>query len=264
MFILLEYYLLYCLPGWDTGKRRVGLLYRSQLITGKSLVSNFVLVNPKPSQPTTTKPKPPAITKSQRDYILLDRSGSMAKHWDEALTALNAYVLELSDARIPTRVTFAVFDHEYLIVKQDSAPKDWARSIGIKPGGGTALNDAIGRLVAQARDDNPQQAAIVIITDGEENASRELTEQDAKRLLDDCRSRGWQVIFIGLGHDNASQGQAYGAKPEQTVAAGKAGIAATMRKTAQKRTVNVQTGAAMTFTPAEKQEAKKTLLIGKR
>ena len=39
--------------------------------------------------------------------------------------------------------------------------------------------------------------ALIIMSDGLENASREYSHAAAKTLLDDCRARNWQVIFLG-------------------------------------------------------------------
>jgi hypothetical protein len=66
----------------------------------------------------------------QRDYLVLDRSGSMAAIWDAALTAITGYVRSLKDNKVTTSITFAVFDHEYQVVRKDVAPANWR---GITP-----------------------------------------------------------------------------------------------------------------------------------
>lgn len=71
----------------------------------------------------------------------------------------------------------------------------------------TPLNDAVGRIVARANAGNYDKVAIIIMTDGGENHSRELTVEGAKKLLDDCRAKGWQVIFLGASYDNVKRTQ---------------------------------------------------------
>jgi hypothetical protein len=172
----------------------------------------------------------------ERDYLLLDRSGSMSDKWEEALAAINTYARTLG-SRVNTRIMLATFNHEYDVVRRESHPLQW-RSVTaeeFEAEGSTALNDAIGRLVPAAKADNPTKATIVIMTDGEENASVEWCDAGAKALLDECRARGWQVIFLGMGHDNAELAEHYGADPNQTIAADKQSLATTLRNTAEKR-----------------------------
>jgi hypothetical protein len=189
----------------------------------------------------------------ERDYLLLDRSGSMHPKWDEALGAINAYVRTLG-SRVNTRIMTAAFDDVYEIVRKELHPLQWRPITNeeVVPRGSTALNDAIGRLVAQAKQDAPEKAAIVIMTDGGENSSKELTDEQAKALLDECRARGWQVIFLGMGHDNSGLAQQYGADPNQTIAARMDSLAVTMQKAAEKRAAYSKTGQRIGFSDAEK------------
>ena len=195
--------------------------------------------------------------RGQRDYLVLDRSGSMAAIWDAVLTAITGYVRSLKDDKVSTSITFAVFDHEYQIVRKDVAPANW-RGVTpdeASPRGATALNDAIGSIVAQAKEENPAKATLVFATDGEDNASM-VTTEEARALLDECRARGWDVIFLGVGHDNSELAQSYGADPSQTIAVDKDTLAATMQKIAQKRA----TGQRITFSATEKKDAGRLLL----
>ena len=54
-----------------------------------------------------------------------------------------------------------------------------------QPGGNTALNDAIGITVRKVDADRPQvhKVVTVIMTDGEENSSREWTHDAVKALI---------------------------------------------------------------------------------
>ena len=131
----------------------------------------------------------------------------------------------------------------------------------VVPRGGTALNDAIGQLVAQAKQDNPEKAAIIIMTDSGENASKKVTNEQAKALLDECRARGWQVIFLGIGYDNSELAQRYGADLNQTIAARTESLAVTMQKAAEKRAAYSKTGQRIGFSDAEKQIAGGKLLL---
>ena len=216
-------------------------------------MSNFVLVKPKQGQLKTTV---------QRDYILLDRSPSMQERWGEALGAVNTYIRKLATAGVNTKITVAVFDYGYEVIRRDVEPASCRpiTSADTKLGGGTALNDAIGKLVAQAKSDNPERAALAIITDGDENCSEKVTTGQAQALLNQCRLRGWQVIFLGIDHDNTRLAREYGASPRQFISTGKEDIASVMAKVADKRVAYGQTQASIEFSASEKKDAGKFLI----
>lgn len=200
----------------------------------------------------------------QHDFILLDRSGSMQSRWDEALGAVNAYVKKLAEDKVDTGVTLAVFDDAgpFDIIRDRIVPSTWSdvTSKDATPRGMTPLNDAIGKMVTHARlGHNGQQydkVAVIIVTDGAENASREYKHAAAKALLDDCRSKGWQVLFIGADFENQAQAMQYGNSSSQTIAASAANLAGTMRATATSRASYGLTGQSMSYTDEDKRKAK--------
>ena len=146
----------------------------------------------------------------QHDFILLDRSGSMEDKWPRALASVNAYVHGIAKEKVDTGVTLAVFDSnpggklEFDIIRDKIIPTTWldVTDREVAPRGGTPLSDATGRLVAMAETGSYDKVAIIIMTDGMENASREYTVDAARAALDRCRKRGWQVVFLGANFDN--------------------------------------------------------------
>ncbi len=200
----------------------------------------------------------------QHDFILLDRSGSMAdgNRWPETLSSINAYVSKLAADKVDTGVTLATFDDhgglQYNVIRDRIIPSTWRQVTReeIEPRGGTPLNDAIGRIVSQAKagfHGAPyDKVAIIIMTDGFENASREITTQAAKALLADCRNRGWQVIMLGADYDNMVQAAAYGNAAGQTFGTASANLGATTSMLAGKRFLYGATGQAMNMSDDEK------------
>lgn len=178
---------------------------------------------------------------SVNTYILLDRTGSMQGIWTEALSSVNAYAEDLGHSiNGKTPVTLAVFDAENGLqfdVLRDHAPaSDWkdVTNAEASPRGMTPLYDAIGRVVALAEKDNPQKAVIVIMTDGEENSSREVTQAGAKAALDRARAHGWEVVFLGAEFAKFTDAQHVGVASSQTMAVGKDGMKPTMQRLAKK------------------------------
>jgi hypothetical protein len=201
----------------------------------------------------------------QHDFILLDRSQSMGLkgRWEEALDSINAYVKKLADDNVDTGVTLAVFDKSdgnfcFEVVRDRITPKTW-KPVGnedAKPRGWTPLRDAIGRLITRARagfnGEQYDKVAIIIVTDGEENSSKEVSHGQARALLDDCRAKGWQVIFLGADFENLAQAQSFGNAAGQTVSASVGSFADAMRMTAAKRGAYGSVGATMSYSDDEK------------
>lgn len=195
----------------------------------------------------------------QHDFILLDRSGSMQSRWTEALSSINSYVKKLADDGVDTGVTLATFDQDigklaFNIIRDRITPSTW-RPVSNKdavPRGGTPLNDATGRIVSLARAGDYDRTAIIIMTDGEENSSKEVSTQQAKSMLDDCRSRGWQVIFLGADFNNAVQAASYGNLQTASVSMASGTMRATMANLAGKRAAYGVTGQSINYTEEEK------------
>ena len=148
----------------------------------------------------------------------------------------------------------AAFDDAYQIVARDVAPSICAplTSKDVDPGNSTALYDAIGKIVLQAKTDNPEKATIVIMTDGGDTTSKELTAAHAASMSAQCRARGWQIIFLGIDHDNIELARKFGLAPSEFIATGKEAVSALMGKVAEKRTAYGQTGQRIGFSDAEK------------
>lgn len=205
----------------------------------------------------------------QHDFVLLDRSGSMSDKWQETLSSINAYVKKLAEENVDTGVTLATFDlHEgfkYEVIRDRITPKTWqpVTETDAAPRGYTPLNDAIGKLVAQAKAGfngvQYDKVAIIIMTDGLENASTELSVAQAKALLEECRTKGWQVIFLGANYDNVAQAKSYGASGQSILdSMPVAAMAATMTSVGATRSAyGSGASATMEFTDEQKADLRK-------
>lgn len=135
------------------------------------------------------------------------------------------------------------------------------------PRGSTPLNDATGKLIDLAEKGSPiggqyEKVAIIIMTDGYENASQEYSRasggtEKIKARLDTCRAKNWQVIFLGANFDNAAQAASYGNSAFATASASKGNMANATRAVAASRGVYGSTGQPMGFTDEEKRKLKK-------
>lgn len=161
-------------------------------------------------------------------YILLDRSGSMQSLWVEALSSVNAFAKELANKTdgpaVDSHVTLAVFDSQeglqfdVLRKKQPALHWDAVTDRDASPRGMTPLLDAMVRIIALAEADKPDKAVIVVMTDGQENASREVTRDGVKAALDRVKAKGWEVVFLGANFDNIADASSVGVHGGQQMA----------------------------------------------
>lgn len=133
-------------------------------------------------------------------YILLDASGSMQSMWEEALGSINGYVKGLPE---DSRVIVAAFDTNRYEILRDTVAGDWKILTGeeIYPMGGTPLFDSSARMMWRIKDDRPDRAVFVTMTDGEENASKHFRQADVKNLVKELEAKDYQVVFLGANFD---------------------------------------------------------------
>ena len=161
-------------------------------------------------------------------YILLDRSGSMQSLWVEALSSVNAFAKELANKTdgpsVDSHVTLAVFDSQESLQfdtlrrKQPALHWENVTDKDASPRGMTPLLDAMVRIISLAEGDNPDKAVIVVMTDGQENASREVTREGVKAALDRVKAKGWEVVFLGANFDNIGDAQSVGVGGDKQMA----------------------------------------------
>ena len=153
-------------------------------------------------------------------HILLDRSGSMESCRDTAIDAFNEYVMGLrrSDT-VDARLSLTIFDSDSIDTLAHAEPAKSFLELSRQnfiPRASTPLLDAIGKVVAdidkvELRDG--EKIALVILTDGHENASKEHTKESIKKLLEDRQdNKGWLVLFLGADVDAFDEAGAIGIK----------------------------------------------------
>ncbi len=146
-------------------------------------------------------------------HILLDASGSMETSWNEMLSAINSYVDKLEGNVL---VSLSTFDSgAYLNYRniRNVAARDWKNVTrdDVRPGGGTPLLDAMGFAMWSILEDKQDRAIFVVVTDGEENASRKFQKYEVDNLLTAVKARDYPVLYLGANFDKVeSQASLYG------------------------------------------------------
>lgn len=207
-------------------------------------------------------------------YILLDRSGSMQSLWVEALSSVNAYAKELSNKTdgdaVDGHITLAVFDGQeglqFDLLRRKQPALHWEKVTDREaaPRGMTPLLDALGRLIALAETDNPDKAVIVVMTDGQENASREVTRDGVKAALDRVKAKGWDVVFLGANFDNISDASAVGVFASQQMAMAPGTMSASMERMAKKSRAYFARGEQHVFEEADREVAQESKVKGNK
>lgn len=167
------------------------------------------------------------MTDPQLTWIafLLDRSGSMQSIKTDIEGGFAAFIDEQRKATGRCAVTLGQFDNTYDVVYQD-LPLSEVPPLDLQPRGGTALLDAVGRLVtdtgqrlaALPEDRRPGSVVVAIMTDGMENASSEWTHPAIKSLIDQQTSQyDWQFLFMGADQDAIEVGAQMGISRDHAV-----------------------------------------------
>lgn len=145
--------------------------------------------------------------------MLLDTSSSMQGHREQTISGFNSYLDTLK-----TDQTTNVF---LTLVGFDSMTKTWFYNKPLNnvenltfpsynpQGFSTALLDAVGSNL-ETLSENPENSTLfVVITDGEENASKKFNKTDIERLMKSKQATDkYTFVFLGADQDawgNASQ-----------------------------------------------------------
>jgi hypothetical protein len=134
--------------------------------------------------------------------ILLDRSGSMASIKSETIDGFNALLREQERLEQAALLSVALFNDAVTLL-HDGVPIARVPFLGsetYQPRGGTALNDALGRMVQTIgeRASRLSRTLIAIITDGQDTASHTFSVMDVRRMVGYRRERhDWVFVFFG-------------------------------------------------------------------
>ena len=142
---------------------------------------------------------------------ILDRSGSMSAIQDDTIGGFNEFLIRQKKVDGKARLTLVLFDDQYEVVHSGMDIKTVAplTENTFVPRGNTAMLDAIGRTLrtmtekaaARPAADRPGSMIVAILTDGEENASREFTLPHISDLIAEKRAQGWEFIFLAANQD---------------------------------------------------------------
>lgn len=150
--------------------------------------------------------------------LIVDRSGSMKTIAADMEGGIGQFIRDQAGGPGRATVTLRQFDTEhdevYSFADAASAPH-----YSLVPRGGTALLDAVGagiartgeELAAMPEDQRPGLVLVLIVTDGEENSSREYTKAAVKAAIErQERDYGWKFSYLGANQDSFAEAGSIG------------------------------------------------------
>lgn len=163
---------------------------------------------------TSTTPAPQARKDIANLFFILDKSGSMQSLREEAISGFNSYIASQRALPGETRLTFVQFDdkREVIYEARDVKTVPELDLTTYRPDGYTALNDSVGFVLSEhlAICSPDETNIIAILTDGQENASKEYSQQQVNELLAQAEAKGWEVLFLGANMTKATIVDTYG------------------------------------------------------
>lgn len=148
------------------------------------------------------------------NLIILDESGSMQSIHKAAVDGLNEtlqsiqYAQEAYGETQEHYVTAVFFNSNSIRTVVDNSTIGQTKMLQFQdfmPTSSTPLYDAMGVSLSRLRyklDENAENRVLVtIITDGEENASKEYSGKMIRRMVDELKREGWTFAYIGANQD---------------------------------------------------------------
>lgn len=165
------------------------------------------------------------MTKKQKITLvnfILDETGSMESCREETISGFNEYVSTLKKAETSFQMSLTKFNSaktEIVFEAQDIQKVPELSRDTYVPADLTPLYDAVGITVSRINSFIAQKKTskkaipniiCVIMTDGEENASKEYTREQVFDLVKEHEKEGWTFLFLGANQDAWASGSQIG------------------------------------------------------
>ena len=152
-------------------------------------------------------------TEKVYNLIILDESGSMSSIMEPTISGFNEVVQTIKgiEKKFPEQehfislVTFNGLGIKTFLDKTPVVSLNEINSNSYHPDSMTPLFDAIGLSVLKLKMDvagiENVNVLVTILTDGEENASKEFNHAQVNKIISEQKSLGWTFTYIGANHD---------------------------------------------------------------
>lgn len=186
--------------------------------------------------------------------VVIDQSGSMMMLKDATISGFGEFLEE--QQRIDAQMVVTIFDSTVNMQParhvKDVVP---LTNETYTPQAMTALLDAIGVTIGEL-DRHPGRHVLCILTDGQENSSHEYNYQQINEMIEDRKSKGWEILFLGSSAESLQEAAKIGIAHTHTAAyAGTvAGTQSAYRNVTQNVASTLTTGASAAFTDDQRDD----------
>ncbi|MFN5355555.1 MAG: vWA domain-containing protein [Bacteroidota bacterium] len=147
------------------------------------------------------------------NLIILDESGSMEGIKNTIIQGFNELVQTIQgiEQQFPDQehlisfVSFNGLGHKSIHFREPAVSLKQLDMTSYMPNASTPLFDAMGFAINKLKHSLQEQSAynvlVTILTDGEENASKEFSGATIKQLVDELKLERWTFTYIGTDHD---------------------------------------------------------------
>lgn len=147
---------------------------------------------------------------------VIDESGSMTGQEKVVVDGFNEYVQSMSKTNPDSYLTLITFNSggRNIRARRPVSQTPLLALGDYRPSSQTPLLDAIGyaiSLVSKSR-----KVIVVIMTDGQENASRELNRQTLREMIERKTAQGWTFIYMGANQDAFTEAGSIGIAMDYT------------------------------------------------
>lgn len=156
-----------------------------------------------PVQPQVEDKGGNSFTGTIHNIVVLDSSGSMrGGKYDNAISGTNELINTITQDTDNTN-TLSIIEFDTRIKWHRKFTSIFDTFYSNCFGGMTALYDAIGQAINEAYSvkKSEDKVLITIFTDGQNNHSREYTQSMIKTLIENGKSHGFTVAFVGTEFD---------------------------------------------------------------
>lgn len=158
--------------------------------------------------------------------FILDKSGSMEGREKDVIGGFNSMLKKQKEVEGEVKVTTVLFSTYDTILY-------YRRSMELVPemtlsdyivGGGTALLDCFGKMIDRigevlsntSENDRPSKVVFVIMTDGEENSSKQYNQLQIKQMVEMQKNvYSWDFIYMGADIDAFEIEEMYGIRVQE-------------------------------------------------
>ncbi len=141
------------------------------------------------------------------NLIIVDESGSMSIIHQQAFAGMNETMetvrsIQKKYPETEQRITLITFDSDHTKYHYDNQPADMTDNLkweSYNPSGATPLYDAMGSAISRlnAMTEKDDNVIVTVITDGEENCSREWNLKMIRGLIEKLKEQNWTFTLIG-------------------------------------------------------------------